>query len=351
MERLIVSGRNAAPFTFDWRERIDLSDRIILAFGGAGNLGEIFLYAAAHCGAQVAIADLAPNDEGQAVLFEEKLQSIARNVADLSPHGPPAVYFADVTNLHDVLDVFSDIGDAMGGVDVAVDFAGITHPPFDLVNGEPDWMLEQFRRVVEVNLTGAFIVTLAAARHMVPRRRGHIIHLCSSASRLSLYATYAYNATKHGVEGLVKTAATQLAPFGVRVNGIAPGTVETNLNRSLLRDEDGNYRPRARSILAHTPSKRFATRQGVAETLVAMCLEQRHFTGNVVFADDGYNVEGHSWPEGNVALYSSSEALQELFCQLEMAYPRSPVLGAETVEKDAPIVIASRLEASVDDAH
>ena len=183
-------------------------------------------------------------------------------------------------------------------------------------------MVEQFQRVVDVNLTGAFIVTIAAARHMVPRRRGHIIHLCSSASRLSLYATYAYNASKHAVEGLVKTAAAQLAPFGVRVNGIAPGTVETELNRSLLKDAEGNYRPRALSILAHTPTKKFATREGVAETLIAMCLEQRHFTGNVVFADDGYNVEGHSWPEGNVALYKGSEALEELFRQLEWTYPR-----------------------------
>jgi NAD(P)-dependent dehydrogenase (short-subunit alcohol dehydrogenase family) len=207
-------------------------------------------------------------------------------------------------------------------VDIAVDFAGISHPPFDLVADEPAEMLEYFRRVVEVNLTGAFVVTLAAARHMVPRRRGHIIHLCSSASRLSLYGTYAYNATKHGVEGLVKTAAAQLAPFGVRVNGIAPGTVETNLNRSLLRDADGDYRPRALSILAHTPTKRFLTREGVAETLMAMCLEQRHFTGNVVFADDGYNVEGHSWPEGNIALYKGSEALQELLGEFKSVYPR-----------------------------
>jgi gluconate 5-dehydrogenase len=319
MERLIVSGRNAAPFTFDWQDCIDLSERVILAFGGAGNLGETFLYAAAQCGAQVAIADVAPDDEDKAVAFDERLSRIARNIADLSPHGPPAVYLVDVTSLRDVLDVFSTVGDAMGGVDVAIDFAGIAHPPFDLVAGEPGWMLEQFRRVVEVNLTGAFIVTLAAARHMVPRRRGHIIHLCSSASRLSLYATYAYNATKHGVEGLVKTAATQLAPFGVRVNGIAPGTVETNLNKALLRYEDGNYRPRARSILAHTPSKRFATREGVAETLLAMCLEQRHFTGNVVFADDGYNVEGHSWPEGNIALYEGSEALEKLLRRVESA--------------------------------
>jgi NAD(P)-dependent dehydrogenase (short-subunit alcohol dehydrogenase family) len=322
MDRVIVQGRNSTPFKFRWKDRIDLADRVILAFGGAGNLAETFLYAAACCKAKIVIADLPPADAGKRTAFEDKVRQMGRNIADLSPHGLPAAYYADVTVLEDVLDVFSAVGETTGGVDIAVDFAGISHPPFDLVADEPAEMLEYFRRVVEVNLTGAFVVTLAAARHMVPRRRGHIIHLCSSASRLSLYGTYAYNATKHGVEGLVKTAAAQLAPFGVRVNGIAPGTVETNLNRSLLRDADGDYRPRALSILAHTPTKRFLTREGVAETLMAMCLEQRHFTGNVVFADDGYNVEGHSWPEGNIALYKGSEALQELLGEFKSVYPR-----------------------------
>lgn len=76
------------------------------------------------------------------------------------------------------------------------------------------------------------------------------------------------------------------------------------------------------SILAHTPSKRFATREGVAETLVAMCIAQRHLTGNVLFADDGYNIEGHSWPEGNLALYAGQDELDGLFRQLDQEYGR-----------------------------
>jgi 3-oxoacyl-[acyl-carrier protein] reductase len=159
---------------------------------------------------------------------------------------------------------------------------------------------------------------------MIPRRKGHIILLCSSASRLSLYGVYGYNASKHGVEGLVKTAAAQLAPFGVRVNGIAPGTVITDLNRRLEYNPDGSLGPRGLAVLAHTPTKRFATREGVAETLLAMCVEQRHFTGNVVFPDDGYIVEGHSWPEGNEALFGGGERLEALFRELEERYPRDP---------------------------
>ena len=160
-------------------------------------------------------------------------------------------------------------------------------------------------------------------RRPTRQRSGHIIHLCSNGSRLSLYGSYAYNASKHGVEGIVKTAAAQLAPVGVRVNAIAPGTILTDLNRELSITPEGEYRPRARSILAHTPTKRFATAEGVVQSLLSMCIPQKHFTGNVLFADDGYNVEGHSWPQGNDALYAGAEELERLYGELDDRYPGS----------------------------
>ena len=151
-------------------------------------------------------------------------------------------------------------------------------------------------------------------KEMAAQRKGHIIHLCSNASRLSLYGSYAYNMSKHGLEGLVKTAASQFAPYGVRVNGVAPGTVETALNKKLLRSNtEENYSLRASSILAHTPTKKFATLDGISETILATCMPQKHLTGNVIFCDDGYNIEGHSWPEGNAALYGQPDELDELF--------------------------------------
>ena len=322
MEVIEFGGRNSTAFSMAWRTRADLSGKVILAFGGAGNLAETFLYAASLCGARVVIADLPPRDAQQRETFEKKVRRIALNVADLGAHGPAVGVYANVTDRQDVEAATAYIEDKIGTIDVAVDFAGVSHPPFDLSKDEPEQMVAHFRRVTEINLTGAFIVTMVMARHMVPRRKGQIIHLCSSGSRLSLYGVYAYNATKHGVEGIVKTAAAQLARFSVRVNGIAPGTVETDLNRFLLRNPDGSFLPRAMSVLAHTPSKRFATREGVAESLIAMCLDQRHFTGNVVFADDGYNVEGHSWPEGNLALYSGLEVLEQEFQNLDREYPK-----------------------------
>ena len=114
-----------------------------------------------------------------------------------------------------------------------------------------------------------------------------------------------------------------MAPFGVRVNGIAPGTVETPINSGLLRSgEQGDYSLRAATILAHTPTKRFATMEGIAQTVLATCIPQSHLTGNVIFCDDGYNIEGHSWPAGNAALYEGTGKLDELYAHLEYEYPR-----------------------------
>ena len=230
----------------------------------------------------------------------------------------------DVTSLSSLTTAAAKAFRLLGRVDTVINFSGTHHKSMDLVKDNPVDLLQEFERVVRVNLTGAFLITTVFSRGLVAQRYGHLIHLCSNASRLSLYGSYAYNASKHGLEGLIKTAATQLAPFGVRVNGIAPGTVETDLNRRFLRDEGkpDALSARAASILAHTPTKRFATLEGISKTLLAMCIPQRHLTGNVVFCDDGYNVEGHSWPEGNLAVYGENDAIDLLYSRLEKEYSR-----------------------------
>ncbi|MFW5742473.1 MAG: SDR family NAD(P)-dependent oxidoreductase [Spirochaetota bacterium] len=293
---------------------VNLAGMRVLAIGGLGTLATAFALSAARAEANVVLADLVPEDGGKAF---ERAESVAA-AFEAAGCTPPTVYHADVTDPEDAIALL----EAAAPVDVVVNFAGLHHPPMDPVLDDAASMAATFERVVRVNLNGAFHVTVAAARVMTPRRSGHIVHLCSNGSRASLYGSYAYNAGKHGVEGVVKTAAAQLAPLGVRVNGVAPGTVITDLNRDLSFDESGTPRPRAKSILAHTPTKRFATADGVAETLLAMCVPQHHFTGNVVFCDDGYNVEGHSWPEGNVALYEGGEAVDRLYRELDARYPR-----------------------------
>jgi NAD(P)-dependent dehydrogenase (short-subunit alcohol dehydrogenase family) len=258
--------------------------------------------------------------------FLERAEALGANCASVSRKTPPGgrrIFHCDVTNFDELTGAVEDIAREFGAIDTVVNFVGTHHASMDFHKDDPKRLLEEFRRVIDVNLTASFAITMLFARKMIPRRHGHIIHLCSNASRLSLYGSYAYNASKHGLEGLIKTAAAQLAPFNIRVNGVAPGTVETPLNRALLKDPSGEgYSDRALAILAHTPTKIFATLDGVTETVVAMCLPQRHLTGNVVFCDDGYNVEGHSWPAGNRALYEGLESMEDLMADLDRGYPR-----------------------------
>ena len=314
-------------FDFPQTQKIDLTGNVIAVLGGAGNLGETFLYAAAAGGAQIAFADFLNSNPVRRSRMEETMGRVYSRIHALST--APLAADVDITNLDDVVTFFNLARKRFGRLDIVVDFAGIAHPPFDFYKGSQQEMLDLFKRTIDVNLTGSFICTMAAAKLMIPQRHGHIILVGSSASSLSLYGTYGYNASKHGVTGIVKTAAAQLAPFGIRVNSIAPGTVLTDLNEPLLKNPDGSFNERAMSVLAHTPSKRFLTREGIAETLIAMCSEQRHFTGNVVFADDGYNIEGHSWPEGNAALYAGLDELKQEFEKLEAEYPREQLPSQE----------------------
>ena len=276
-----------------------LKNHKIVVIGGNGALGRTFLNAAINQGAVCAVIGL--NDPKINVDF----------------------FYADITSLSELTEAANQAIAAIGGLDIVVNFAGTHHQPMDFFKDDPSAILSEYTRVMNVNLTGAFLVTMIFSKYMIAHRHGHIIHLCSNATRLALYGSYAYNMSKHALEGLIKTAAAQLAPFGVRVNGIAPGTVETPINSGLLRSgEQGDYSLRAATILAHTPTKRFATMEGIAQTVLATCIPQSHLTGNVIFCDDGYNIEGHSWPAGNAALYEGTGKLDELYAHLEYEYPR-----------------------------
>ncbi|MDA3951743.1 MAG: SDR family NAD(P)-dependent oxidoreductase [Spirochaeta sp.] len=295
---------------------IDLSGFHIVVHGAAGTLAGHFVRAAAAAGAALSLVDTPGASSDTEDRNRSNLQSLGDACRGISGEDP-LLFLSDISDATDTVTLFEHIRAARETVDIAVNFAGVHHAPFDLLADDIQELAATFRTVTEINLVGAFLFTTAAARVMIPRRTGHIIHLCSNGSRAALYGSYAYNASKHGVEGVVRTAAAQLAPVGVRVNGIAPGTVVTNLNRHMLFDEAGELRSRAKSILSHTPTKRFATPEGIAESLLAMCVPQRHLTGNVVFADDGYSIEGHTWPAGNEALYTGTDALAALLDQTD----------------------------------
>ena len=211
--------------------------------------------------------------------------------------------FTDVTDERLVAEAVDYSISCLSKIDVVINFSGVHHQVLEVGTNSLEDFLDAYNHCMDVNVKGAMLITAAFGETLISQRSGHLIHFCSNASNLSLYGSHAYTISKHALVGLIKSFATQFARHGVRINGIAPGTVETPLNRHLLRDSEGNLGPRAKSILSHTPSKRFIDLEGIVESLWALSVPQRHLTGNVIYCDDGYNVEGHSWPEGNLKIY------------------------------------------------
>ncbi|MBX5437321.1 MAG: SDR family oxidoreductase [Alicyclobacillaceae bacterium] len=198
----------------------DVKDNVAVVTGAASGLGFAMAEIMAECGAHVVLTDV------QKAALEsagEQLRNRGLSVRTME---------LDVANREQVQDVFQAIEQACGRVDAVFANAGIG-------TGGNLWSregkLESFsddvwKKVMSINLDGVFWTMQAAARIMRPRRRGSIIVTASTAGlRSEPIVGYAYAAAKAAVVNLVRQAALDLAPFGVRVNGIAPGPFRTNI--------------------------------------------------------------------------------------------------------------------------
>ena len=234
--------------------------------------------------------------------FDSKVVGIGRRKPDTND---TFIHLEDfsATTLRDAANTAAEV---MGGVDLVVSFIGMHHENQSLLESDLSSVEETFEEVERINATIPFLLNAVFSRIMMGAGGGHILHLASNASTHALYQSHAYTSSKHALLGVVRSAATELAPYGIRVNCVAPGTVATKLNEKKLYSS-GSLTPRGRSILAHTPTKEFASSDGVISTILSMCMEQPHLTGNIVFCDDGYSVEGHSWPEGNDSVYGIAD--------------------------------------------
>ncbi len=130
-------------------------------------------------------------------------------------------------DLHDTDEIGTTVaalGDALGGIDVLVNNAGYG-------SSEPflEMSLEQWRGVIDVNLTGAFAAAQAAARRMIERGGGAIVNVTSVHEHIPLSGSAPYTASKHGLGGLTKVMALELGRHGIRVNSVAPGQIATRM--------------------------------------------------------------------------------------------------------------------------
>jgi NAD(P)-dependent dehydrogenase (short-subunit alcohol dehydrogenase family) len=185
---------------------------------------------------------------------------------------------------HDILQIdqagalVKRVWERVGPITILVNNAGI-HIKKSAVDLTP----EEFHSVLQTHLVAAFSLTRAVLPDMIERRHGNILFSASMASLIGLPLVSAYSAAKAGHLGLVRSLATEVSPYGVRVNAIAPGWIESEMMRSALNGD----LERKKKVLGRTPMNRFGDPEDVGWAATYLCSPAAKFVTGVVLPVDG----------------------------------------------------------------
>lgn len=264
-------------------ELFDIKDRVIAITGGTGVLGESMVeYLAAH-GAKVAV--MARNKEKGDKLIEK----VKKN------GGETMFLVTDVTNEVILKQSAEEIVAAYGSIDILINGAGgnMAGATIGPNNNIFDLKMDDFRKVVDLNLMGTVVPTVVFAEYMVKKQKGNIINISSASALRPLTRVAGYGAAKAAVTNFTKYMAGEMAiKFGetFRVNAICPGFFITEQNRTLLTNPDGSYSDRGKTIIAHTPFRRFGIPDDLLGTLHYLVSDASRFvTGTVAIVDGGFD--------------------------------------------------------------
>ena len=246
-----------------------LEGRIAIVTGSSQGIGKGIALAMAEAGAQV-VVNYASNRE---LAEETASEARAKGVQAL-------VVGADVSQRADVERLFTRALDTFGRIDVLVNNAAAFQPQVPLVElPEADW-----DRVMSVNLKGPFLCAQVAGRQMIQQQSGVIINISSLGSQVLMHNLAAYCASKGGLETLTRALALELAPYGIRVNAIAPGHIDTEENLKWVAAAPGREeRFRARIALG-----RLGKIEEIGSAAVFLASDASgYFAGQTFYAEGG----------------------------------------------------------------
>jgi NAD(P)-dependent dehydrogenase (short-subunit alcohol dehydrogenase family) len=251
---------------------LGLQDKVVVITGGASGIGRAAVRGFRDAGARVTVLD---RDAGA-------LAGLAEEIDGVSPRE------VDVSSASEVNRAIDEIVAREGRLDVAVNNAGISR--------SVGWLHElpedSWDAVVGVNLKGVWLCMRAELGHMYAQRHGVVVNTASAAGLVGAPGTSPYTASKHGVIGLTRTAALEYAPLGIRVNAVAPGTVDTPMSDEFAAQR-AHSDPFAGALVRQGhPLRARATAEEIADAILFLASERASFaTGSVLVVDGGFSAQ------------------------------------------------------------
>ena len=247
--------------------------------------GKVALVTGAAYGIGFAIAE-AIAEAGAKIAFNcRSKEHLNKALADYQTKGIEAKgYIADVTDEEQVKNLVVDIERELGTIDILVNNAGIIKriPMLDM-------SVEDFRKVVDIDLNAPFIVSKAVIPGMKKKGHGKIINICSMMSELGRETVSAYAAAKGGLKMLTKNICSEFGEYNIQCNGIGPGYIATPQTAPLReRQADGSRHPFDQFIVSKTPAGRWGTPEDLMGPAIFLASDASDFVnGHILYVDGG----------------------------------------------------------------
>jgi len=259
---------------------VDLSGQVAIVTGGAAGIGRAIASVLAENGARVVIVDV---DTERARKTASEISAQGRSCVEMT---------ADVADPARMADLAEQVLGRFGRLDILINNAGInTRQDRAPIH---EYKLEDWNKILEVDLTGVFVASRALVPAMLQNKRGRIVNISSIAGLVPLRLQSAFVAAKAGVVNLTRSMALELGSQGILVNAVAPGSTLTAGTEALFYGPDGAYTEKAASLLSHIPLGRPARPEEIAYAVLFLVAPEASYVNGAILTVDGGWTAGYA---------------------------------------------------------